>query len=67
MNTLFSIEIYKTFFFFRATPMAYGNSQASGLTGAIAARPTPQPQQRQIQASSVTYTTAHGNARLLTH
>ena len=26
-----------------------------------------QPQQRQIQAKSATYTTAHGNARSLTH
>ena len=29
--------------------------------------PTPQPQQRRIWASSVTYTTAHSNARSLTH
>ena len=27
----------------------------------------PQPQQRRIRATSVTYTTAHGNARSLTH
>ena len=30
-------------------------------------QPTPQSQQRQIQATSVTYTTAHGNAGSLTH
>ena len=30
-------------------------------------RPTPQPQQRQIQVTSVNYTTAHGNAVSLTH
>ena len=29
--------------------------------------PTPQPQQRLIWAMSATYTTAHGNARSLTH
>ena len=29
--------------------------------------PTPEPQQRGIQAASATYTTAHGNARSLTH
>ena len=29
--------------------------------------PMPQPQQRQILAASATYTTAHGNARSLTH
>ena len=27
----------------------------------------PEPQQRQIRAASVTYTTAHGNARSITH
>ena len=29
--------------------------------------PMPQPQQRQIRAESMTYTTAHGKARSLTH
>ena len=29
--------------------------------------PTPQPQEHQIQATSATYTTAHGNAGSLTH
>ena len=53
--------------FFRATPMAYGSSQARGWIGATAAEPTPQPQHYQIRAVSLTYTTAHGNARSLTH
>ena len=30
-------------------------------------QPTPQPQQLGIRATSATYTTAHGNARSLTH
>ena len=30
-------------------------------------RPTPEPQQHQIQAASVTHTTAHGSAGSLTH
>ena len=30
-------------------------------------RPTPQPQQRQIQASSATYTIVHSNAGSSTH
>ena len=30
-------------------------------------QPTPQPQQHRIQAASVTYTTAHGNPKSLTH
>ena len=36
-----------------------------GLIGAVACMSKPQPQQRGIQAVSVTYTTAHRNA--LTH
>ena len=53
------------FFFFRATPVAHGSSPARGQIGAAAA--TPQSQQHGIQAVSVTYTTAHGNAGSLTH
>ena len=37
------------------------------LVPSCSRRPTPQPQQRGIWAMSVTYTTAHGNARSLTH
>ena len=40
--------------------MAYGGSQGRGLIGAVAAG------LHQIQAMSVTYTTAHANARSLT-
>ena len=48
-------------------PAAYGSSQAMSLIGAVAAVLHQQPQQGQIQAMSVTYTTAHGNAGSLTH
>ena len=55
--------IYSFFFFFfllfRAAPIAYG-VQARGPIGATA-------QQHQIPAASMTYTTAHGNARSLTY
>ena len=51
---------------FRATPAAYGGSQARGLIGG-SRRPTPQPQKSGIPAVSATYTTAHGNTRSLTH
>ena len=51
------------FFFFlsfsRATPMAYGGSQARGLIRAVAVA--------YARAESVAYTTAHGNAGSLTH
>ena len=61
-----------TFFFFffglfRATPAAYGSSQARGWSGAVAAWPMPQTEQCQIWAGSLTYTTVHGNEGFLTH
>ena len=55
------------FCLFRAAPAAYGGSQARGQVGTMAASLLPQPQQHGIQAASETYTTAHGNARSLTH
>ena len=68
--TLF-IYLFISFFFcpFRATPVAYGNTQARGLIGDVAAglRPTPEPQQCRIQAASVTYSTAYSNTGSLTH
>ena len=56
------------FFLYRATSVAYGSSQARGQIGAAAVTHSClQPQQCQIQATSATYTTAHGNPRSLTH
>ena len=71
------------FAFFRATPMAYGRSQARGQIRAVAAslqnshsnmgsklhlHPTPQlTATLDPQTTSATYNTAHGNARFLTH
>ena len=57
------------FFFrlFRATPEAHGVSQARGPIGAAAASLRTEPQKHQIQATSATYTTAHGNIRSLTY
>ena len=52
---------------FRATPVVYGGSQARGRIRAVAAWPTPQPQQCGIQATSVAYTAAHSNTSSLTH
>ena len=63
----FKIFIYLFFVFcpFRATPMAYGGSQARGSNRSYSCQPTPQ--QHQIRALSATYTTAHSNARSATH
>ena len=64
-------EFFFFFFFFfgllRAIPTAYGGSQARGLNRSCSWWPTPQPQQRGIQAASATYTAAHGKARSFTH
>ena len=40
---------------------------SQGLNQSCRCQPTPQPQQRGIQTTSVTYTTAHSNARFLIH
>ena len=62
----FMTKLLFLFFFvfciFRATPTAYGGSQARGANQSYSCQPTPQPQQHGIGATSVTYTTAHGNA-----
>ena len=62
------IQQKKIFFYlFRATPTAYGGSQARGLIGAVAAKTRPEPQQLGTRAASATYTSAHSNAESLTH
>ena len=53
------------FLAFRATPETFGSSQARGQIRSCSCQPTPQP--HGIQAMSATYTTAHSNARSLTH
>ena len=47
---------------FRAAPAAYGSPQVRGRIGG-----TPQPEQHGTWTASVTYITAHGIARFLTH
>ena len=62
MVVKFVTQILKTFFFFflfMVAPVAYGSSQDRGGTKL-------QPQQCQIPALSVIYTTAHSNGRSLT-
>ena len=51
------------FVFSRATPGAYGDSQAMVLIGAIATGPS----ESHSNAESATYTPAHGNVGSLTH
>ena len=56
------------FFFFQGCMCGkwkFTGCQGSNLS--CSSWPTPQPQQRRIQAISASYTTAQGNARYLTH
>ena len=59
----FRSGFFFSFLFFRAAPVAYGNSQARGvgLNWRYSCWPTQQPRQHRIRASSATYTTAHRN------
>ena len=65
-DSFFFFFFFGFFVFSRATSVAYGGSQARGPIGTVAAS-LHQPQQRQNQAASTTYTTAHSNAGSLTH
>ena len=49
-------------FFFQGHACGVWTSPGQGLNQSSSFRPTPQPQQLGIQASSATYTTAHVNA-----
>ena len=51
-----SLTLGVSFLLFRATPVAYGGSQARGQIGAVATA-TPD-----LSPTPVTYTAAHGNA-----
>ena len=59
--------VFICFCFFRAALRACGGSQARGSNQSYSCQPTPQPQPCRIRATSATSTTAHGNARSLTH
>ena len=52
---------------FRATPTAYEGSQVKGWIRAVAASLHTHSQQLGIQGMAAAYTTAHRNARSLTH
>ena len=64
---IFKCLFFFFFLLFSAAPAAYGGSQTRGLIGAVASLSTLEPQQLGIQPKSATYTTAYGNARVLTH
>ena len=57
--------LFSFFFFFRAETAAYRNAKSRGSNRSRSHWPMPQP--HGIWVASVTYTTAHGNIRSLTH
>ena len=64
-----SIEFFFVclFVFLGPHPQHMEVPRLGGSNRSCSCRPMPEPQQRQIQTMSATYTTAHGNARSLTH
>ena len=66
-----SFNIVMPFFFFPGFFQGHTHSiqkfLGQRLKRSYSYQPMPQPQQHRIQARSVTYTTAHANARSLTH
>ena len=57
-------RIINFFVFFRATPAAYGSSQARGRIGAVA---TDLHHSHSLVGSELSRVIAHGNTRSLTH
>ena len=66
-SQVWNLQLQKKLFFFlfRATPAAIWTFPGQGSNGSCSCRPQPQPQPCGIQATSATYTTAHGGP--LTH
>ena len=60
--------VFWFFWLFRATPVAYGSSQARELPNwSCSCQLTPQPEPHRIRDTSATYTSAHSNAGSFTH
>ena len=67
-NVIFTILLQDDFFFFFLRPTCSTRKfPGYGLNWSCSCWPTPQPQQPQIQATSVIYATACSNARSLTY
>ena len=65
INYLLTLTFF--FFCFLGPHLRHMEVPRQGSNQSYSCRPMPQPQQHQIRAVSVTYTTAHGSARSLTH
>ena len=63
----FLVFFFFFFFLFQGHTCGLWRFPGQGSNWSYSCRPTPQPQQCQIQAEFMTYTTAHGNACDLRH
>ena len=65
-----SIQVLRLFYFilfYLGPHLRHMEVPRLGVELELYSQPIPQPQQDGIQATSATYTTAHGNARSLTY
>ena len=67
LRNSFKIHSFLFLFCFLGPHLQHMEAPRQGSNQSCSRRPMPQPQQHRIQASSVTYTTAQGNAKSLTH
>ena len=67
MCIIIIIILFLFFCLFQGHTRGIWKFPGQGSNRSCSHRPTPEPQQHSIQAMSVTYTTAHGNAGSLTH
>ena len=66
-NTFIYLFIYFWLFVFLGLHRWLMEVARRGINRSCCCQPMPKPQQRQIQAASANYTTAHGNAGSLTY
>ena len=64
---MYLFNFFFFFFCFLGQHLQHVDVSRVGVESVLQLQPTPQPQQREIQAASATYTTAHSNALSPTH
>ena len=66
-SLFFCLFVFLSFCYFLGSSRGIWSFPGEGSNRSCSRWPTPEPQQRGIRGASATYTTAHGNARSLTH
>ena len=67
VNQPLALFLWDFFLFFLGPHLWHMDVPRLRVKSELQLPPTPQPQQRRIQATSITYTTAHSNTGSLTH